>query len=283
MNETPDPSSPGKLKVLYILGSGHCGSTMLNLLMNGHRQMIGLSEIEQFDEHFEPDSDRPDYRAFYQGVRQRFEPDAGITLEELKLTPGPLRKLEDWKKSHMPAWQKHNTAILRAIQAQSGAACLVDASKSPNRLALLLDCPELDVRVVHLVRDGRAVMNSYYRKGLRKSWVLRKWIAVSLSPWMLRKRVAKDRWMRLHYEQLAGDPTKQLTKICEWAGFEFEPEMLNMHEHAHFGLGGNRMQHRKDTSIRLDEKWRKEFKLADRLRFALLGGPINAYYGYGWI
>jgi nucleoside-diphosphate-sugar epimerase len=32
-------------QLVYILGSGYCGSTLLNRLLNGHSQVIGLSEI----------------------------------------------------------------------------------------------------------------------------------------------------------------------------------------------------------------------------------------------
>jgi hypothetical protein len=31
--------------LVYVLGAGHCGSTLLNLLLKGHSQVLGLSEI----------------------------------------------------------------------------------------------------------------------------------------------------------------------------------------------------------------------------------------------
>ena len=58
------------------------------------------------------------------------------------------------------AWYER---LLRAIAAESAAACIVDASKE-MRQALMLAGAGVDVRVIHLIRDVRGVAFSMSKR-----------------------------------------------------------------------------------------------------------------------
>ena len=54
-----------------------------------------------------------------------------------------------------------NEAFIRTLLARTGKSVVVDSSKVGIRLKYLLQNPALDVRVIRLVRDGRAVALTY--------------------------------------------------------------------------------------------------------------------------
>src|SRR5207247_7429001 len=65
--------------------------------------------------------------------------------------------------------------LYRAMQEVSGARYLVDASKDPQHAYILRSNPAFDVRMVHLIRDSRAVAYSWRRVRERPEifWELR--------------------------------------------------------------------------------------------------------------
>jgi hypothetical protein len=269
-----------RLRIIYIVGSGHCGSTLLNLVLNGHSAIAGLSELQML--HDPAEANRPysaEHVEFWQQIDRRLS-QQGLSLKNLRLAAAPFRQMRRWKTENFQRWAEHNMALYRAIAAQSEVEILVDASKSPNRLALLLEIPEIELYVVHLVRDGRAVINSYRRKNWSRWGTYRKWLAVCLACRILNRHAARG-WINMKYEDLAANPKLEATRVCKLLGLEFQPSMLDFRQHRHFGIGGNRMRFDGQSDIRLDEKWRRELPAHERTWFALLGGWMNALNGYG--
>ena len=67
-----------------------------------------------------------------------------------------------------PAWRKHykqcqqkNVALMETILSISGARMIVDSSKTAVRLKYLLRNRDIEIKVIRLIRDGRAVALTY--------------------------------------------------------------------------------------------------------------------------
>jgi hypothetical protein len=110
--------------------------------------------------------------------------------------------------------------LLRGIQEVSGAGVIVDSSKTPSHALLLARVPDVDLRLIHLVRDSRGVAYSWKRatrgkQRKRKLRSLRARLGVNLS--------ASMRWASynariptlthvgipyrfVRYEDMVGDP-----------------------------------------------------------------------------
>ena len=259
-----------ELNLVYILGAGHCGSTLLNLLLNGHSQVIALSEIHAISKYtgLDPSTDNPLNSKFWQEVKQCYETKFSTSFEQIDLLP-PSNENETQE------WARTNTDLFSCILDNSNATILIDASKRWKRLYLLQQSGLLNIKVIHLVRDGRAVLNSYdFKKGFRM------WFSSQLTAPFIRKRFNKDAWLQLHYEQLATNPERTLREICDFLDLEFEDEMLSYRKHHYVGIGGNRMQKQNTESIELDESWKTELSYWNSIKFNLLGGWLNKYYGY---
>lgn len=270
--------------VVYILGAGHCGSTLLSLLLNGHSRMLALSEVRKIHK-FIRDTERPDGPnplddVLWQKVRHRYEWMYETEFDELHLEHPSWKAFSGWSRERLQAWVDPYVQLLRTIVRESGCDILVDSSKSWQQLYLLQRSGRVRIKVVHALRDGRAVLHSYNRKYHDFRVSFGQWVKPTAMAAVLRPLFASRDWHEVRYEALSTAPEETLTQLCQFLDTEFEPEMLRFRSHPWFGIGGNRMAHDTSEEIRLDEKWRRDLSRRDRLLFGLLGGALNRYYGY---
>jgi hypothetical protein len=84
------------------------------------------------------------------GGRSRHQPARGLPFYLLSsLRPGLRDAIDDYSA--------RLAALYAAISRVSGANVIVDTSRDPTFACLLMRIPGSDVRIVHLVRDSRAV------------------------------------------------------------------------------------------------------------------------------
>ncbi len=296
-------------QLVYILGAGHSGSTLLNLLLNGHSQILGLNEIQQIGLYMGKKSrDNRLESDFWQDVKQQYEiateePFQSVRKIHWKRAPiwkvKDLKKqkklnaptffsdLADWKKirasdaQDFADWTQRNQYLFSCIAEKSGANILIDSSKHWQRLSLLNKSGCFNIKVIHLIRDGRAVVNSYIRKFGSFDIALRRWVSRTIAPSYLRRSFKQSDWLQLHYEELASQPEITLRKLCDFLNVDYELQMLHYRQHLNIGLRGNRgVKESQDEKIILDEKWKRELSRLNLIRFALFGGWLNTYYGY---
>jgi hypothetical protein len=288
---TPHPTPDKPYTLLYILGSGRCGSTLLDLLLNGHSDALGLGEVSTLSRSFKPlettnlsiptPQFKQCYRQFWQAVKDSYERLSGQSFESIDLSQPRWMTIFAWQKDAIETWVKPNIALYSCAHAASHAKILIDTSKTSQRLYLLRKSSLFDIRVIHLIRDGRAVVNSYIQRYEDFTGGLRVWITAALASFYLRKRFHKRDWLQIRYEDLATKPEETLRKICVFLGIDFEPAMLAYRSHPYFGIGGNPLVSRREgEDIALDERWKLELRLSYRLIFELTGGWLNRWYGY---
>jgi hypothetical protein len=269
-------------ELVYILGAGHCGSTLLNLLLNAHPQALGLSEIERLSAVVRkagtPELDDPMWRR----VKACVEENLGRPFNNAVVASPRLRRALTLPEADVRSWARSTERLLECISKAADRRVLVDASKFPQRLVLLLR-GGLPVRVIHLRRDGRAVVNSYRRKNASFSAAYRRWAVTAASAIALQRRVPTDRWLTVYYEDLATETERELRRICAFIGLEYQASMLAFRRAPDLGIGGNRMRTGADERIVLDRAWRRDTPWADRLRFAVGGGLLNRQQGYPFV
>lgn len=210
--------------VIYILGAGHCGSTLLNLLLNGHSQIIGLGELLTIGDYIDaqqvPSSDKgrdtlvndPFWREVIQCIKSK----SNFGLEHFDISAPRWRHIFNMSKSDLNHRLYYNELLFDCIYHISGCTFLADSSKFGKRLFLLSQSANLNVKVLYLLRDGRAVVNSYIRKYHNFKLALKRWGLLSLSAFYLKRFFAEEEWLTIYYEELASYPEKTLRKICNF-------------------------------------------------------------------
>jgi hypothetical protein len=280
----------GGYTLLYVFGSGRSGSTLLDRLLGGHPQVLALGELSTLVTRFDPlaatnlrdDAFAGEVRQFWMRVRGCCEA-GGQSWAGVDLTHPRLRQAVRWPRSRVDAWARRNQLVIDCARRHAPARVVTDSSKAPPRLVLLArsDRFRLRLRVLHLLRDGRAVAQSYVRRYDNFAGGLRTWMIASLSAPALRRLVGSDRWLRLRYEDLAQDPARSLARVCTFVGLDYDPAMLRFRSHPYLGVRGSPTVRRTaEQVIRLDERWRSEMSVARRAAFAVVGGWLNKLYGY---
>lgn len=320
-------------RLVYLLAASHSGSTLLAMLLGSHPEICTVGELKatslgDVDKYRCSCGARIKECSFWAGVaedmgRRGFAfdvADAGTDLRSgangyvrwllRPLHRGPvLERVRDVGLALSPAWrselvqiQARNAALAECICARTGRRVLVDSSKVGLRLKYLLRNPALDVKVIRLIRDGRAVALTYLdpetfadasnpclRNGgsggdrqserLSMSDAAREWRRSNEEAEELLNGLDPSRWRELRYEDLCRRPDATLQKLLTF--LEVEPRDTS----AHFKLGehhvlGNGMRLDTNREIRCDECWRSALDARDLETFDAVAGEMNRRLGY---
>jgi hypothetical protein len=172
-----------------------------------------------------------------------------------------------------------NLLFFRAVLTRANALVFVDTSKLVTRLTYLLDLADLDVRVVHLVRDPRGVAASTARRGGSAVHAARVWVAdQQVIDRTLRNRPGVPS-LTLRYEDLCLQPLEALAKFWSLCGVEPSAVSPAVTPGEHHVLG-NSMRLKPGAPVRLDDAWRSS--LAPDVEAAVWGiaGPAGTRLGY---
>ncbi len=308
------------MKVLYIIGKGRSGSTLLDNLLGQLDGFFSGGEL---------------MRLWSWGLVEGYACGCGLPVRDCRMwrsvmdtfaalmgdeewSPERLveleRKVVGWRhgirllrrrpggRSGWPSLDAYTLAMSRlylAIAKVSGARVVVDSSKLPIHPTALGLVPDTDVYLVHLVRDPRAVVRSWKR---RKEWTDRQdqsempryGVAYSMASWMARNLVAevvKGRTERGHsmlvrYEDFVARPREALQEIARLVGEEagrlpFLADRSVRLDPTHT-VGGNpaRLETGR-VEVVADEEWRLGLSRTDLWLATLLGLPLLRRYGYG--
>ena len=175
---------------------------------------------------------------------------------------------------------KFHSALVHAITEVRGCSTLVDSSKRPERAVYLRRAEDLDVYVVHLVRDARAVAHSTMRHlGVSAEAAARSWQLDNRAAEHARPYFPANRWLTVRYEDLCNRREAALADIFRFAGLDPEQREPDYWARDHHIIG-NDMRLAPDPEIRLDERWKQGLAATDRSVVETLAGPMNSTYGY---
>ena len=301
-----------KVKVLYIAGTMRSGSTLLGRLLAEMPQTVDVGELGHlFSPTFRERNRCGCLREvgdcdFWQAVLERaFGGMERLDVAALHETKQAYRfrtlpRLLWERRAPPEPGRLHEyiqtlDALYRAVQEVSGARVIVDASKDPVYAWLLMQVPAIDLRVVHLVRDSRAVAYSQQRvkadpplfsnpsrlprvKPARTALV---WNAVNA---LLTFHAISLPALRLRYEDFAADPEASLRRL--WTLIDEAPTSLDFLEcsplrlHTSHTLAGNPDRFQTAITIRPDVEWRRKMSRRDRWVVTALTFPGLLYYGF---
>jgi len=190
--------------------------------------------------------------------------------------------------------------MYKAVYELSGCKIIVDSSKSLSHGLLLNSSKEIDLRVIHLVRDSRAVAFSMQRKkhnpavtGAKgEAYMGRQGVLASARDWFLANSIASTfsklfpYYTLLRYEDFAEQPKKELERV-------FKSLKLNLPQINFFisdntvkvginhTVSGNPVRlHHGEIKLRPDVVWTQRMPTAQKLVVTLITWPLLFKYGY---
>jgi len=190
----------------------------------------------------------------------------------LRVWPGAQRELERLRQ--------RNRAVGEAICAIQRGDVLLDASKDAVRLAFLLGAGWADVRVIHLLRDGRGTAHSFRERDcLPVQLGARRWRTAHESFRSLLARLGAGAVHVMHYEDLAVRPRAAIAAALDFLGLPLDGVNLAFRANEHH-VFGNPMRLAESGEIRLDERWKQALSRRELSAFEREAGDLNRAFGY---
>jgi hypothetical protein len=299
------------IAVLYVIGSGRSGSTIFGAAAGLHPKTIAVGELNRLGREEDPLRTRRCSCGeilidcpFWSEVMALWDRYRGTTSFERFRALQPryerLRSFPFLLKEHrhpsasFRAYQEATLKLYEAVAKVSGAQVLVDTSKYAMRAAALKTIGGLDVRFVHLIRDGRGVfwsLKKYDRR--RRVWIkrMRSKTKTWLTPfeWLMLNRIAEAvtrdaRFVRIRYEDFVSSPQRNMNEVGGLLGLDFDEVGRGLGEGSPINFGhmvaGNMVRLNGPVSLKLDESWEGELPGFERAYFWTVAGSKARRYGY---
>jgi hypothetical protein len=309
----------GRVRVLYVGGLGRSGSTLIERLVGQLPGVCAVGELVHLwergitdDERCgcgEPFSQCPFWlqvgKAAFGGWdeidvsrvgalraqvdRNRFIP----ALARRQVRPETRRRLAEYTSYY--------ARLYAAVADVSGCDLVVDSSKHASLAFCLRREPDVDLRVLHLVRDPRAVAYSWGRQVRRPdtdrpSYMTRYSPATAAMQWDMQNAAfgllarAGCPLMRLRYEDFTSEPELTLRRVAGFAGRPAQDSYpfltaagasVSARLDGGHSVSGNPMRFTTGpVPVSRDEKWRTHMPRARQRAVTALTWPLMAGYGY---
>jgi hypothetical protein len=301
-----------KLNVVYVAGAGRSGSTVLDRILGTIPGTVSTNELNRIWIDGFADNKQCSCGAkfsecvFWRSVvAEAFgsaEKSEAARMQNIWTAVDRsrhfLQLLAPVKSAAFKKRLREYQDVLRrlyfAIAKVSGAETIVDSSKIPSGALILKGVPDLDVHVIHLVRDARACVYAWQKKKQNaKSGVsLRQYTPLrTVTFWMMRNTFAgllatQLPYARVLYEDLMKNPRLELQRLLDLLG-PFSGKQLNFTtDHSitlpeYHSISGNPDRFSNGvTDLRLDLEWMAKMNGKTRRMATALTYPLLAKYGY---
>lgn len=203
---------------------------------------------------------------------------------------------EELFREYIDIWE----TIFHALVKVSGKTVIIESSKRPLYGWLAAHIPSIHLKVVHLVRDSRAVAYSWQRKKRRPEIQDRQAYMAQHDPlgvavrWNMRNLTAHlfdlkgISYKRILYEELASKPASALNELHAFISKgsftisdRYPEDKVKFAVPKNHTVSGNPI--RLDGGhirVRPDMKWLRKMTPSDKLKVSLLTSPLLVAYGY---
>ena len=187
-------------------------------------------------------------------------------------------------------------SIYRAVNEQTQGSVIIDSSKKPIFALAASRLPNVDVTLIHLVRDSRGSAFSWTQRKARpelgqNAFMSRltpyraalRWIGSNLQASILRMRRGQHIFLR--YEDLVARPAVEVNKILYQIGLP--PISADRDEVFHapvsHGVWGNPDRWSSTMhaiKVTKDQRWLTDLSRSDFVTTTLISAPLLKWYGY---
>ena len=175
---------------------------------------------------------------------------------------------------------RRNEAFIEVVAGLKGCEIFLDSTKRASRALHLQRSPKLDVKIIHLIRDGRANSWSAMRHGNRSAAeAATHWLVTHMEAERFRRYFAADRWIDIRHEDLCARPKEVLAQLHQFIGVEGLPQIGDFRTNQHI-LGNSRTRTSSSNEIVLDERWKSDLTSGELGIIEGILGDMNRQYGY---
>ena len=294
--------------LVSIVGAGHSGSTLLDLILGGHSHICSVGEISHWDQYLSTKhtcscGSQIDTCEFWKQIVEAWYKHLDLSQPEVSTTDtrsNTVHGINNWVRYRssllltllfpmykrpqlidalLPEYEQRASNILELynrIREFSDKPIICDSSKAVYRFRLLHANKPDQCKAIYLTRDGRAVVSSHFkREGKSVEASARRWqLANEYTRFMLRT-LPDNAYIHVRYEELCREPEATLTRICNFLGCPYDSAMLQFSGATQHNIGGNRMRLNGLFEIKEDVKWRHVLSREQIDTFEKIAGKTN--------
>ena len=296
------------INLVSIVGAGHSGSTLLDMLLGGHQRICSVGEISHWNQYLNEKQlcscgSPPETCDFWRQIVDSWydyldttQPKVSYTDTRSNTVVGvgnriryrtsllltllfPMYKQPQLIDALLPEYKQRANNILALygrIREFSDKPIVCDSSKAVYRFRLLHAQQPGKSKAIFLTRDGRAVVSSNFkRRGQPIDESARRWhLANRYTQYMLRT-LPEHAYIHVRYEELCREPETTLKRICAFLECQYDSTMLQLSGSKQHNIGGNRMRFEGVSEIKEDTKWRGVLNKEQIKTFEKIAGKTN--------
>jgi len=221
--------------VIYVMGAGRSGSTVLGVALGNCRGVLFAGELNEWSSRAGvPPLDDPRRQQFWREVN------AGVNMTA-ELRHGAARRMERSSALFQPKgwlarrrlrrpYREVARQLYESIANTAGASFVVDTSHYPLRAREVLALDEVDAFLVYLVRDPRSVVASLGRTDVPERTFGKYtanaylWLTNTLSL-LVFLRQPRNRRLLVRHEDFIENPGRVVGRILAGAGSDASPSV----------------------------------------------------------
>jgi hypothetical protein len=310
----------GDIRVLYLGGMGRSGSTLAERLLGELPGVCVAGEVVHLWQRGVTDNERCGCGAdfgrceFWSAVAEsafggwssidvRRVADLRASVDRTRFIPRLARRsMADGLQRDLAEYTDYYVRLYQAVAEVSGCRTIVDSSKHASLAFCLSRRADVDLRVVHVVRDSRAVAYSWttlvprpeaggrsYMTRYSPGRAAREWNTQNASLQLLAR--GQTPVLRVRYEDLVGGVKPTLRQIGRFAGLTVDepglafiggegPGQWAELRQAHSAAGNPMRFTTGKITIRPDDRWQTAMPSSQRRAVTALTLPLLSRYGY---
>lgn len=273
--------SQQNFKIIYILGAGRSGSTLLSIVLGNSKNVFNAGEliwIPKLEFNLRDKNIEENVKTLWYTIIKR-------TFTNLKISFTALRKMSYRIESHQrffinllyfsktknKLFSSYNYNLFEEIANSRNAKYIIDGSKYPGRALFLNRVFKKDVFFVYLKRNPISVVNSFAKKNIEqdsKNFIQANlyYFVINMYCKILSFIINKKQFTEINYEELVKEPEYHLKKISLKFGVCFEESINKARNSQPFSTGrmydGNRVRKKSEVFIQLQKEsnQKKQFR-----------------------
>lgn len=265
-----------RTKVVYILGLGRSGTTLLDIVLGNMENAISCGELNRYPyEEGRPYQYPDDHPAqkLWMSIKQEF--DVRYPNTDWKRMVELHRQFEFhgqfgfnylglYNKAKFSEYLDFVERVYELITEKTGQQILIDSSKYSSRALSIGRSEKVDVTYLYIKRRPSSVVASFAKKDVEQN--SKSWFAANLYYFMASKLChlafwrlkGKHRAISVRYEDLMNDPKKYFGLIGEQLDVDASEVISKLESSTPFLGGtiyyGNRVRLREEVSLRPPSK-----------------------------
>lgn len=277
-----------KTNVIYLMGAGRSGTTILASLLGANKNILTIGEMHQFLEHIvdtKPCSCGKllNECEFWSKIVQDYYTENNSDLRNLD---NYLVDVERHLKIPISFFKKNNKHIkfqedfYKKISVLNPSKYYLDSAKFISRVLQLRKSESLNVKIIYLVRDVRGVINSFSKNVQTQKHPISTilyYTMVNTMAQIVKWRYPKD-VLKIKYEDFVENSIDTLSNIEKFIATDLTDvkEVIikeKFIEIPHI-IGGNRLKIKEKIKIRKDLAWKTNINRFKQIIYYILTLPL---------